>query len=181
MNPRYKRLCKDYEKLQELASRSRFISIAQTEGSPPEKYVLQLTCKGITSLSSDRKPIYSCSHLLGIHLGPKYPAERPGFVMLTPMYNPNVFANGAVCIGDEGDHGFAPSMGLDDLVVRIVQIIRYENINPNSAANWEAGNWTRQNMHLFPLEKDQIVSEELIEINILDDIQIYDDLDIRIF
>jgi ubiquitin-protein ligase len=179
MDPRYNRLCKDYEKLQELASRSRFISIQGTEGSPPEKYVLHLTCKGITRIGPGDKPVYSRSHQLGIYLHPEYPRKGPVCQMLTPVYHPNIAGNGLVCYGDEGDHGWAPSMGLDDLVIRIVQIIRYENLNPNSTWNGDTANWARTHAHLFPLETSQIVSEELIDINILDSTE--NDLDIRIF
>jgi ubiquitin-protein ligase len=107
--------------------------------------------------------------------------------MLTDVFHPNIARNGLVCIGDEGDHGYAPSMGLDDLVVRIVEIIRYENMGLNSAFNTVAARWANKHQGLFPLESSQIVSEELIEISILDEIQIVEqdtdgeDLDIVIY
>lgn len=188
MNPRLKRLRRDHEKILELASRSRFIEIAATEGNPPEKYVLNLSCKGITKVDSRGGPTYSRSHRLGIHLGDDYPRKTPQFKMLTSVFHPNIAQNGSVCIGDEGDRGYAPSMGLDDLVVRIVEIIRYENVGLNSAYNTIAERWARrQHQGFFPLESSQIVSEELVEISILDEIHIVEkdtdseDLDIVIY
>jgi ubiquitin-protein ligase len=172
-NPRLNRLRRDYEKLQELAARSPFISIQETQGTPPEKYVLHLTCKGITDIRNGN-PVYSESHRLGIHLHQEYPRKGPRFEMLTPIYHPNIARNGQICIGDEGDHGFAPSMPLDDLVIRIINIIRYENIGLNSAFNYKAAQWAHNNQSLFPIDTRRILLEEL-EINILDDIQITED------
>lgn len=187
MDPRLNRLRNDYDKMQELAARSPFVTIEATEGYPAEKYVLLLTCKGITDLDSSGRPMYSESHRLGIHLHDEYPRKAPVFQMITSVYHPNIAKNGLVCIGDEGDHGYAPSMGLDDLVVRIIEIIRYENMGLNSAFNLLAANWAGQNQNLFPLDTRQIVGEALIEIDILDEISFIDpvsdgdDLDIKIF
>lgn len=186
MNPRMRRLQRDYEKLQDLAARSKFVSIQATEGNPPEKYVLKLTCKGIAKLNSRNQPRYSRSHLLGIALTRNYPRKPPHFKVTTPIFHPNIGQSGTVCIGDEGDHGYAPSMGLDDLIIRIVEIIRYENTGLDSPFNIYAAGWAERNQCLFPLEDSQIVGEELLEINLLEDITIIDqdegegDLDIVI-
>lgn len=172
-NPRLSRLRRDYEKVQELAARSPFVSILATEGNPPEKYLLHLTCKGITSVSGDQ-PVYSESHRLEILLPQEYPRKGPAFRMATPIFHPNIAGNGTVCIGDEGDHGYAPGMPLDDLIVRVMNIIRYENVGLGSVYNGFARDWARRNERLLPIDRRPILLEEL-EINILDD-----DLDIVI-
>lgn len=168
MNPRFRRLNRDLEDLRELEARSPFVTIQAMDGTPPEKYVLHLTCKGITKLNRGT-PVYSSSHQLGIHLHNEYPRRLPQFEMLTPVYHPNIAQSGQVCIGDEGDHGWAPGMKLSDVIVRIIEIIRYENIGLGSPFNVPAAHWAQKNQYLFPLESSQIVGEALIEIDILDD------------
>ena len=64
-------------------------------------------------------------------------------------------------------------MGLDDLVVRIIKIIRYENFSLTSVLNDPAVLWARRNMELFPLDTTQIVGP-FVEASILDRIQILD-------
>jgi len=170
MNPRFRRLQRDYDKLQELAIRSPFVSVQAVEGHPPEKYIIDLTCKGITQLRAGNSPVYSQYHQLGIHLHDEYPRKGPNLQMLTPVWHPNIASNGLVCYGDEGDHGWAPAMGLDDLIVRVIQIIRYENIGLNSPFNTIAARWAAKHQSLFPLEQAQIVGEDLPEIEILEEI-----------
>ncbi len=172
INPRLKRLIAEYEKIREISERSQFIQILEVEGNPPEKYLLRLTCKGISSIGTDGQPIISEDHRLGIYLNPEFPRTGPVFQFMTPLWHPNIGANGAVCYGDEGDHGYSPSMGLDDLVLRVVQMIRYENMGLDSAFNIFAAQWANQHRNLFPLDTRQIIEEkidigDITEINIV--------------
>lgn len=184
-HPRLRRLKKDYQRMLELAEESSLVSIEKTEGSPPKKYVLRLFCKGITHLE-DGQPLYSESHLLSIHLHQRYPSWGPLFSMLTPVVHPNIAVNGLICIGDEGDHGYAPSMPLDDLVIRVLQMIRYQNVGLVSAFNVLAAAWARKNQELFPLDTTPIFSGDPLanwgsdEIVIVDD-EDNSDLDITIW
>jgi len=180
MNPRLNRLKADYQKMQELVSRSKLIQIIQTEGSPPEKYIILLKCRGIVGLDNNEKPVFGSSHQLGIHLHQDYPRKGPVFQMLTPVFHPNINANGAICIGDEGDHGFAPNMGLDDLIVNIMHIIRYENFGIDKPFNMVAASWARKNSPFFPLETTQIITEEYFDINILGDLSNNENINITI-
>lgn len=178
-NPRVKRLQNDYDKMRALESSSQYVTIEGTDGNPPDKYVVQLTCRSITSINGSQ-PVYGSFHRMGIDLHTDYPRKGPLVVMLTSVFNPNVFGNGVVCIGDKGDHGWAPSMGLDDLVVRVIETLRYEpeTVNPNSPANGIAADWMkRQNGNMFPLETGQIRGADIFgAIEFLED-----DLDIEIW
>jgi len=160
MNPRFNRLKADYEKIRELAERSQFIDILSTEGQPPEKYVLLLKFRSITGVNQDGQPVFSTQHQLGIHLHQEYPRRKPTFMMLTNVFHPNIAGNGDICIGDDGDHGFAPNMGLDELVIRIIQMIRFENIGFERPYNTLAANWAKQHQSIFPLDTSQIITEE---------------------
>jgi ubiquitin-protein ligase len=178
-NPHTNRLAVDYQKLQNLDIRSPFVDILGSKGTPPDTYVLRLSCRGIISLTADERPVYGEDHQLGIHLPEEYPKTIPIFRFLTPIFHPNVHQTGQVCYGDEGDHGFAPSMGLDDLVVRIIQMIRYENIGLASPFNPTAANWAARHLYLFPIDRRQIVLDDVMDL--VDDITlIEDDLDIKI-
>lgn len=185
MNPRLTRLRKDYENLLDLEARSSFVAIEQAEGDPPYEYRILLSCTGIRKLDAEGHPILSERHELHIKLPSTYPRKGPRFRMRTPVFHPNIGQGGSVCIGDEGDHGFAPSMRLDDLVVRIIRIIRYENIGLNSPFNGIARDWARQNTSRFPLDTRQIRGKELPglldEIEILDPEQDANDLGIVVY
>ena len=76
--------------------------------------------------------------------------------MLSPIWHPNIgFSETSpvsVCIGDTGDHGYAPSMGLDDLVLRIIEMLRYRNYGTQRPLNGLAAEWAVRRHNLFPLE-----------------------------
>jgi len=170
-NPRLNRLRRDHEKMLELVERSSIISIERAEGKPPHTYYLHLTCAGVRKVRGDGLPVISKSHQLVVHLHDQYPRRIPTLQMLTPVFHPNIGQSGTICIGDDGDHGYAPSMGLDDLVVRIVRIIRYENYSLQSVLNTPAERWAAANAHLFPLGTKQIVGRAP-EITLLDEMQV---------
>jgi ubiquitin-protein ligase len=146
----------DYEKVRDMASHNQLMKIEKTKGSPPCEYWIRLNIRGIIGLDTIRKkPIYGHSHILHILLSPDYPRKAPVFHMETSIWHPNIGypglnkSGGFICIGD---NGYAPSLGLDDLIKRIITIIRYENIGYQSPYNLEARNWALLHQHLFPLE-----------------------------
>jgi ubiquitin-protein ligase len=170
MNPRLNRLKRDYEKLQELAAQSQFVHISKTRGDPPDKYRLKLTCKGISKLIAN-KPVVAELFYLDVTLTDEYPRKGPILKIRaekTPIFHPNIAQSGWVCYGDTGDHGWSPAMRLDDVIVRVIQMIRYENVGFESAFNLVAAEWARKNLALFPLDQRDIRGEAL-DISILDD------------
>lgn len=168
-NPRQDRLRADYAKLQELQSASPIVAILQTFGDPPESYVISIKCRGITRLDLNGTPQYCADHRLKIDLPPTYPRNIPSLRMLTPVWHPNIdLEQGWICLGHEGENGYAPSMSLSDLVIRIIQIIRYENYSREYFLNENAFNWAKQNPSLFPLD-DSPILEEQVEINIVEE------------
>jgi ubiquitin-protein ligase len=169
-DPRYNRLKADQEKIKELVLRSPFVRVLRTSGDPPSEYTFRLTCKGITQLSGGR-PVFSEHHDLKITLSGNYPRSQPELTMLTPIFHPN-FSGQKICIG----HSYSPSMGLDDLVVTIIQMIRYENFNIHSPYNHEAVVWAERNARLIPLDTRQIVGEDLV-VQVMNNITILDNPD----
>ncbi len=172
-NAKITRLRNEYKDLQEIASRSPYIEIVDTDGrNPPEKYEIKLVCKGIRKLDSNGQPIYASEHKLRIFLPPGFPGERPLLSMMTPVWHPNIASSGNVCYGDQGDHGWAASMKISDLIIRLMEMIRYENVCENSAFNASAATWSVNHKHLFPLETGQIIYSEDDSLD-PDDIVIY--------
>lgn len=167
MNPRIRRLQADYASLQDLAARSDLITIDEVEGNPPERYVITINCVSIDRVDKRGNPNYTYSHRLQIQLHDTYPSRKPFLMMLSKVYHPNISARGTVCIGNEGDQGYAPSMKLADLVLRIVKMLRFENVGLESPFNLDAKKWAQKNMHRFPLDSAQIVTESELDIVIL--------------
>jgi ubiquitin-protein ligase len=155
-DPRMARLQVDYERLVALENSNPAIRIFQKTGTPPEQYVLNLRCKSIREINQRREPVYAFEHHVSINLPSTYPRNPPEFQMLTKIWHPNIgFSETAptnICIGDAGNHGYAPSMGLDDLVLRIVQMLRYQNYGIQRPLNVAAADWAAQQHNLFPLE-----------------------------
>ncbi len=166
-DPHRNRLSADYDKLLEIQANSSLVQILETSGIPPEKYVILLKCKGITRLDPTGAPIYSEAHRLSVELPPTYPRNIPVLRMLTPVWHPNINSEqGWICLGHEGERGYAPSMSLPDLVVMIIQMIRYENYSREFYLNQKAFEWAKQNQHLFPLDTSSIMNEP-VDIKIL--------------
>jgi ubiquitin-protein ligase len=170
MDPRWNRLNADFHKLRELESKSALIRVESQGGNPPERYVITLYCRGITRLVHSN-PEYSEQHQLSIVLPLAYPRVIPELKMLTPVWHPNIATNGLICMGHEGDRGYSSNMGLDDLVIRVLQIIRYENYSTQSALNHDAFRWAMENTALFPLDTRLLYREDdlLAEIKLVDD------------
>jgi hypothetical protein len=76
------------------------------------------------------------THLLEVNLSLGYPRRAPQCRMLTPVFHPN-FDDSMVCIGDF----WAPSEGLDDLIIRIGRMIAYQEFNTKSPLNGLAAKW----------------------------------------
>lgn len=179
-NPRLRRLKADWQKIRELDRRSNLIHVESTAGSPPEKYVILYTCKGISKLSKNQyKPVYSSRHRIEIVLPADYPFSRSGNMPLAryiegSAWHPNIYADGTICFGK-----WHVGRSLDELVLEIGEIIQYKNCFPGDAANLEAASWARENEHLFPVDRRPLVDggdDVSFEVIVLDDDD--DDFDI---
>lgn len=169
-SPRLRRLLVDWTSIKELAERSPYVEILQTSGNPPQMYELGLQVRGIIGLNPDQTPRYGENHKIRITLGEEYPRAKPIFEILTKVWHPNIgWGEGVlICIGSEGDHGWAPSMGLDDIVLRIMHMIRYENYSCDDNYNMLAAEWARKHENIFPLDTSDFL-EELLDIDIIID------------
>jgi ubiquitin-protein ligase len=144
------RLTADYSSVQQaVAASGGSLRLVQAEGSPPTRYVIEFHCKS-WGIGPTGERALRAVHQVEIRLGPKYPFEQPSARMLTPVFNPHVYASQAICLG----HRWNPTETLDALVLRIGALLQWDPrvIDVNSLANREAGNWLRANPNAVPLD-----------------------------
>ncbi len=87
-----------------------------------------------------------------ITLDPRHPFLPPAATVLTPIFHPNVFESGVVCMGAK----WLPSEGMDLYVRRLVRLLAFDPllVNTRSAAYSAALAWytsaLRQHPQAFP-------------------------------
>ncbi|REG11422.1 ubiquitin-conjugating enzyme E2 [Pelolinea submarina] len=163
MNPKLRRLQSDQKQIQDLADRSKYITILeQNGGTPPNQYLISLHFKAITSINSANQPVYGYDHKLRIDLHQDYPDKKPIFTFATPMFHPNINEGGEVCIGNE----YTPAQCIDELILRVIHMIRWENVGLNDPWCFAAVRWARESWDNQPLDKSQIYTEEEVDIHV---------------
>ena len=145
-SPRTRRLMVDAESIRKRLSGWPLIEISGTAGIPPEIYRFTYRVKGLF-VDPTGNILERDTHLLEVNLSLGYPRRAPQCRMLTPVFHPN-FDDSAVCIGDF----WAASEGLDDLVIRIGQMIAYQEYNTKSPLNGLAAKWAALNANLLPID-----------------------------
>lgn len=149
-SPRDRRLDADYQSITSLLSDSSIMT-AEAQGRPPTQYRfrfygwgLKLNSRGVIELTHD--------HEVTVELGAAYPRMMPTLAWRTPIFHPNISANGIVCLGGYGTH-WVPSLSLSELCCMLWDIIRYQNFDPDSPYNREAAAWVRsQTEFRLPLD-----------------------------
>lgn len=148
------RVLQDLRKIDELSKAvAGRVSIKSTAGNPVNTVYLELDFP--TAPSSSYPSQIQKKTLVKIELLSRYPFQEPLATITTPIYHPNVYSSGRVCLGAK----WLPTQGLDLLVKRIIQIITFENniLNEASPANRDALIWYRSaskaNPGAFPTDK----------------------------
>lgn len=141
------RLAADVERLQALAaaSRGRIRLLAlPTPGSPRFVIELGFATAASSGYPSDRRT----NSRLAIDLPARYPFMPPAATVTTPIFHPNVYPSGVVCLGTK----WLPSEGMDLFVRRIAQLVTLDPliVNTQSVANPAALHWYVQTLRKFP-------------------------------
>lgn len=136
------------------ADLARLRSLAQSAGGKisvledarPDRYVVDL--RYFTVGSRDYPRVKQPASRLVVDLGARYPFQPPAANVVTPIFHPNVFASGLVCLGAK----WLPSEGMDLFVQRIARLLTFDPLllNLQSAANGEAMHWYRRVAVLHP-------------------------------
>jgi ubiquitin-protein ligase len=83
-------------------------------------------------------------HAFTIDLPAEYPIAEPKFKFANPLYHPNWYGDGKVCLGILS-HTWDPATKLKDLVEDTIKMMTFEIVNPSSPANGEACRWYNEN------------------------------------
>ncbi|MBP1660028.1 MAG: Ubiquitin-conjugating enzyme [Candidatus Aminicenantes bacterium] len=145
MSVRLRRLANDWEELKRYAADQDRVLIRNTAGAPPEKYQIEYRIRGLEMKGGE--VVERSSHLVEIVLPLEYPTMEPKCRMLTPVFHPNISPQ-VIC---HTDH-WAAGESLVDVVVRIGEMISYQNYNIKSPRNGEAARWAEGNMSRFPID-----------------------------
>ena len=148
--PRMRRLEADYQAIRSLCRESSILEVS-CSGQPPSTYLLQFTGRGL-AFEAGTGIQEQMEHSVRIRLGSGYPRQIPELHWLTPIFHPNISANGLVCLGGYTTN-WVPSLKLDDLCQMLWDMIRYKNFDIESPYNRDAALWIRtQNQFSLPLD-----------------------------
>ncbi len=149
LNPliRAKRLRAEFDRVRKLHESGGLVAIEQVVGDPPDHYIVRYTCRGIMRLMGTQ-PVYGDLHRVVLHLTATYPNEQPQMEWLTPIFHPNIKADGsAVCIGT-----WFPAKTLDQLLLMLGEMIQYRNYAAHDPLHLEASLWAMEHKNLFPID-----------------------------
>lgn len=146
-SPRIRRLRSDLRSLTQLAEESTILEFS-TVGEPADFYRVIFRGKGIWKPENSTDVLIQHHHEVTIKLGASYPRLMPELAWQTPIYHPNISASGVVCLGGYGSH-WVPSVGLDELITMLWDMVRYENYDIDSPYNREAAAWARSQTELY--------------------------------
>ena len=134
------RIKQDILKLEALSKSTNYkVKIKELSGNPTNVIILELNYP--TAPSRNYPNTVQKQTILKIELLSRYPFQEPSATIITPIFHPNVYPSGKVCLGTK----WLATQGLDLLVKRIIQIIIFDPLilNEKSPANGEALRWYR--------------------------------------
>lgn len=125
MNPRNRRLEKDFREMKALAEVSPILEF-DVKGDPPETYLLRFHGLGLTK----EGPLDL--HEVVVQLGAEYPRSMPHTHWQTPIMHPNI-SNGTACFGN---FTMNPQVRLVDIVEIIWDMTRMATYNAHQNEAW---------------------------------------------
>jgi ubiquitin-protein ligase len=137
------RLQSDYASISSLFKAHQFISIKETFGVPPEKYLVLYKIDGLHKVGQAIEA--KSEHLIEILLPPGYPDVPPSCKSISPVFHPNITAD-IIDIKEYWPKGAT----LADLIVRIGEMITFQKYSTESAINTEAAKWADRNRNILP-------------------------------
>lgn len=155
MDIRQRRLMSDHQALLSLADANPLIEVRAT-GFAYDRYTVTYHCKGLLWLPGRPCPSITTNHRLDVYLHVNYPRLPPRLQWLTDIFHPNILPptmNGGVCIGR-----WSPAETLDQLILRIGEMIQYRNFSTQDALNLRAAAWADQNRHALPVDDTPLVA-----------------------
>lgn len=165
-SPRLRRLRSDLKAIERLKAESSILDYTVPGpmfGGPPDVYVAHFYGRGLCRMDGSHEVRFCQRHEVMIRLGAAYPRMMPELTWRTPIFHPNISANGVVCLGGYNTH-WVPSLQLDELCTMLWDMIRYQNLDVESPYNREAALWVKeQTVYSFPVDprpiRDKVAKE----------------------
>lgn len=151
MNPHLRRLYADHKRTIEAFENHPYIRLIETRGEPPENYIFEFRLNGLVEDEESNITTVN-THKAEVYLPLDYPRRPPFCRMLTPIFHPNIDYQ-KICIGDHWSAG----QSLDQLVIRIGEMICFQCFNIKSPLNAKAAVWAEKNMARLPLDKADLL------------------------
>ncbi len=145
---RDRRLANEYHQLKEFLCRKKHITVAVVDGDPPDYYQLSFNTRGIIRLENGN-PVYGSAYLIEFILPAEYPRDAPMLRCLTPIFHPNFYKDGSICISM-----WIPGRTLVTLIQQLDDMICYRNFDTHfidNAPNEEAAQWAVDHPQLIPI------------------------------
>ncbi len=137
----------DIRRLRELAARSDgAIAIEQVTGNPPSNVTLRL---GYLTAATRQYPRETSDVIrLTVSLPARYPLVAPAVTITTPVFHPNVYTSGLVCLGDT----WIASETLDAVIRRVIRLLTFDPLisGGQPPANAAASSWYRDLLRTRP-------------------------------
>ncbi len=155
-SPRLRRLRNERLRLGRLRSP---LIVFGAKGDPPDEYRVEFLCRGLAK--SDGKMERPERHEALILLPAEYPARPPEVRWLTPIFHPNILGSdhpyhpGKVCLGP-----WTPAQFLDDLVVRLAEMVQLKDYGLESPLNPEAAVWVKEHEAELPVDSREVREPE---------------------
>jgi ubiquitin-protein ligase/DNA-directed RNA polymerase subunit RPC12/RpoP len=147
---RTRRLRADAEAIAATFADFPIIRAIPVAGDPPETYHVAYAINSLQR-GADGKPQPCKFHKVEIQLTAEYPRISPKCTMLTPIFHPNIDTS-SICVGDHWTAGER----LADLIIRIGQMIAFQEYNIRSPLDAEAAMWADLNVNLLPIDARDI-------------------------
>jgi ubiquitin-protein ligase len=146
----------DHDSLRKTLERCEWIKLINATGSPPDTYEIEFHVAGLQHGKSPEKPDPQPTHRAEIKLTGEYPRTKPLCRMLTPVFHPNI-DTATICVGDHWTAGER----LVDLVIRIGEMLCYQDFNIKSPLDAEAAMWADLNGDKLPLDQRNLHPPEI--------------------
>ena len=132
--------------------RSDLAQLQPLPGDPPQRYVLELRCRGFVR-RMDGEIVEAEHFAFGIQFHDDYLRRLDPTTLVTSLrpdiFHPNVtYGAPFVCLGH-----VSPGMRLIDLCHALFELVAYHKFSPHSALNEAAAEWARNHQSRFPVER----------------------------
>jgi ubiquitin-protein ligase len=157
-SPRLRRLMADSNLMRTEFAGHPQISVEPLGWDPPEQYRVTYRLTGVMADPASGQPVTSGEHRVVLTLPAAYPREKPYCTTETPVFHPNFGQNAGdeICIGDY----WTPAQSLADIVVKVGEMIQFQEYNVKSPLNALAARWAAENQTIFPIGTVELFQAE---------------------